>query len=168
MRSSRWIIFAPVAILALFAQSAKADLLGDWTYSQSQDCGGSIEVIDNTITLHGPNNQGQGFALCGGHPHWVQISTTVPADVNTVDFDWSYQTNDGWVYDPPQYGINGVYTLITQVNTSSGTLSVPVVEGDIFTFRQYSTDTCCQPGHLSISNLSFWQFTATTTTRIPV
>ena len=168
MRTSRWLIFAPVAILALFAQSAKADLLGDWTYSQSQDCGGSIEVIDNTITLHGPDNQGQGFALCGGQPHWVQISTTVPADVNTVDFDWSYQTNDGWVYDPPQYGINGVYTLITQVNISSGTFSVPVVEGDIFTFRQYSTDTCCQSGHLSISNLSLWQFTATTTPSIPV
>jgi hypothetical protein len=156
-------IFAPVAILALFAQSAKADLLGDWTYSQSQDCGGSIEVVDNIITLHGPDYNG-----CSGGAHWVQISTTVPADVNTVDFDWTYQTNDGWVYDPPQYGINGVYTLITQVNTSSGTLSVPVIEGDIFTFRQYSIDTCCQPGHLSISNLSLWQFTATTTTSIQV
>ena len=161
MGTSRWLIFAPVAILALFAQSAKADLLGDWTYSQSQDCGGSIEVVDNIITLHGPDYNG-----CSGGAHWVQISTTVPADVNTVDFDWSYQTNDGWYYDPPQYGINGVYTLITQVNTSSGTLSVPVVEGDIFTFRQYSIDTCCQPGHLSISNLSLWQFTATTTTTI--
>ena len=163
MRISRWMIFAPVAILALFAQSAKADLLGDWTYSQSQDCGGSIEVVDNIITLHGPDYNG-----CSGGAHWVQISTTVPADVNTVDFDWTYQTNDGWVYDPPQYGINGVYTLITQVNTSSGTLSVPVIEGDIFTFRQYSIDTCCQPGHLSISNLSLWQFTATTTTSIQV
>ena len=163
MRTSRWLIFAPVAILALFAQSAKADLLGDWTYSQSQDCGGSIEVVDNIITLHGPDYNG-----CSGGAHWVQISTTVPADVNTVDFDWTYQTNDGWVYDPPQYGINGVYTLITQVNTSSGTLSVPVIEGDIFTFRQYSIDTCCQPGHLSISNLSLWQFTATTTTSIQV
>ena len=149
--------------MALFAQPAKADLLGDWTYSQSQDCGGSIEVVDNIITLHGPDYNG-----CSGGAHWVQISTTVPADVNTVDFDWTYQTNDGWVYDPPQYGINGVYTLITQVNTSSGTLSVPVIEGDIFTFRQYSIDTCCQPGHLSISNLSLWQFTATTTTSIQV
>ena len=165
MRSSRWLIFAPLAIFALFPPAAKADLLGDWTYSQSQDCGGSIEVVDNIITLHGPDNQKQGFGLCGGQPHWVQIETTVPADVNTVDFDWSYQTNDGWSYDPPQYGINGVYTLITQVNTSSGTLSVPVVEGDIFTFRQYSTDTCCQPGHLSIANLSLWEFTTTSTTQ---
>ena len=165
MRSSRWLIFAPLAVFALFPPAAKADLLGDWTYSQSQDCGGSIEVVDNIITLHGPDNQKQGFGLCGGQPHWVQIETIVPAGVNTVDFDWSYQTNDGWSYDPPQYGINGVYTLITQVNTSSGTMSVPVVEGDIFTFRQYSTDTCCQPGHLSIANLSLWEFTTTSTTQ---
>ena len=165
MRSSRWLIFAPLAVFALFPPAAKADLLGDWTYSQSQDCGGSIEVVDNIITLHGPDNQVQGFGLCGGQSHWVQIETTVPAGVNTVDFDWSYQTNDGWNYDPPQYGINGVYTLITQVNTSSGTLSVPVVEGDIFTFRQYSTDTCCKPGHLSIANLSLWEFTTTSTTQ---
>ena len=165
MRNTRWLIFAPLAVFALFPPAAKADLLGNWTYSQSQDCGGSIEVVDNIITLHGPDNQVQGFGLCGGQPHWVQIETTVPAGVNTVDFDWSYQTNDGWNYDPPQYGINGVYTLITQVNTSSGTLSVPVVEGDIFTFRQYSTDTCCKPGHLSIANLSLWEFTTTSTTQ---
>jgi hypothetical protein len=158
-RSSRWLIFAPLAVFALFPPAAKADVLGNWTYSQSQDCGGSIEVVDNIITLHGPDYNG-----CSGGAHWVQIETVVPADVNTVDFDWSYQTNDGWVYDPPQYGINGVYTLITQVNTSSGTMSVPVVEGDIFTFRQYSTDTCCQPGHLSIANLSLWDTTTTSTT----
>ncbi len=159
VRNTRWLIFAPVAFLALFAPSAKADFLGDWTYSQSQDCGGSIEVVENIITLHGPDYNG-----CSGGAHWVQIETVVPADVNTVDFDWSYQTNDGWVYDPPQYGVNGVYTLITQVNTSSGTMSVPVVEGDIFTFRQYSIDTCCQPGHLSIANLSLWDTTTTSTT----
>ena len=158
MRTSRWLIFAPVAVFALFPPAAKADVLGNWTYSQSQDCGGSIEVVDNIITLHGPDYNG-----CSGGAHWVQIETVVPADVNTVDFDWSYQTNDGWVYDPPQYGINGVYTLITQVNTSSGTMSIPVVEGDIFTFRQYSIDTCCQPGHLSIANLSLWDTTTTST-----
>ena len=166
MRSSRWLIFVPVAIFSLLAQPAKADVLGDWTYSQSRDCGGSVEVIDNTITLHGPDNGTQQFGMCGGQANWVKIETVVPADVNTVDFTWAYQTNDGWVYDPPQYGINGVYTLITQQNNVSGTKSVPVQEGDIFTFRQYSTDTCCQPGNLSISNLSLWEFTATTSTTI--
>lgn len=167
MRTSRWLIFVPVAILALLAQPAKADVLGDWTYSQSRDCGGSVEVIDNTITLHGPDNGTQQFGMCGGQANWVKIEAIIPADVNTVDFTWAYQTNDGWVYDPPQYGINGVYTLITQQNNVSGTKSIPVQEGDIFTFRQYSTDTCCQPGNLTISNLSLWQFTATTSTTVP-
>ena len=105
--------------------------------------------------------------MCGGQANWVKIETVVPADVNTVDFTWAYQTNDGWVYDPPQYGINGVYTLITQQNNVSGTKSIPVQEGDIFTFRQYSVDTCCQPGNLTISNLSLWEFTATTSTTVP-
>jgi hypothetical protein len=158
-KSTRWLVFAPVALFALFAQPAKADVLGEWAYSQSCPTSGSVEVVDNTITLHGPDQNG-----CSGAAHWVKIETTIPADVNTVDFTWSYQTTDGWVYDPPQYGINGVYTLITQQNNATGTKSVPVNEGDIFTFRQYSTDTCCSPGHLTISNLSLWEFTATTTT----
>ena len=159
MRGSRWLIFVPVALFAIYAKPVKADVLGDWEYSQSAACGGSVEVVDNTITLHGPDQNG-----CSGAAHWVKIETTIPADVNTVDFTWAYQTTDGWVYDPPQYGINGVYTLITQQNNATGTKSVPVNEGDIFTFRQYSIDTCCAPGHLTISNLSLWEFTATTTT----
>ena len=144
-------------MFALFAKPAKADTLGEWLASQS--CAtASIEVIDNTIILHGPD---------GGCPgaNWIKIETTIPADVDTIDFTWAYQTNDGWVYDPPQYGINGVYTLLTQQNNATGSLSVPVNEGDIFTFRQYSIDTCCQPGHLTISNLSLWaSITSSTTT----
>jgi hypothetical protein len=159
VRGSRWLIFVPVALFAIYAKPVKADVLGDWEYSQSCPTSGSVEVVDNTITLHGPDQNG-----CSGAAHWVKIETTIPADVNTVDFSWAYQTTDGWVYDPPQYGINGIYTLITQQNNASGTMSVPVNEGDIFTFRQYSTDTCCAPGHLTISSLSLWEFTETTTT----
>jgi len=159
VRTSRWLIFVPVALFAIYAKPVKADVLGDWEYSQSAACGGSVEIVDNTITLHGPDQNG-----CSGAAHWVKIETTIPADVNTVDFTWAYQTTDGWVYDPPQYGINGIYTLITQQNTATGTRSVPVNEGDIFTFRQYSIDTCCAPGHLTISNLSLWESITTSTT----
>lgn len=169
MLSSKWLIFVPVLIFALFAKPAKADSLGEWTYSQSCPTSGSIEVIDDTIILHGPDQGG-----CAGQPHWVKIETTIPANVDTVDFTWAYQTLDGAWYDPPQYGINGVYTMLTQENNATGELSVPVQEGDIFTFRQYSTDTCCAPGHLTISNLSLWvsitsstTTTTTTTTTVP-
>ena len=157
---SKWLIIIPAIGFALFAKPAKADTLGEWTYSQSCATSGSVEVIEDTIILHGPDQGG-----CSGAAHWVKIETTIPADVDTIDFTWAYQTTDGWVYDPPQYGINGVYTLITQQNNATGELSVPVNEGDIFTFRQYSIDTCCSPGHLTISNLSLWvSITSSTTT----
>lgn len=168
-RNTRYLIIIPAVLFALFAKPAKADTLGEWTYSQSCPTSGSVEVVDDTIILTGPNNGG-----CSGQAHWVKIETTIPADVDTIDFTWAYQTNDGWVYDPPQYGINGVYTLLTQQNNATGTKSVPVNEGDIFTFRQYSTDTCCQPGYLTISNLSLWASitssttsTTTSTTTVP-
>jgi len=158
-RNTRYLVIIPAVFFALFARPAKADTLGEWTYSQSCPTSGSIEVIDNTIILHGPDQGG-----CSGAAHWVKIETTIPADVDTIDFTWAYQTTDGWVYDPPQYGINGVYTLLTQQNNATGTKSVPVNEGDIFTFRQYSIDTCCQPGYLTISNLSLWESITTSTT----
>jgi hypothetical protein len=153
----RWIIFVPVALLALWSTVAKADGLGDWTASQS--CAtGSVNVVEDSIVITGPDGGG-----CQG-ANWVQVETTIPEDVDTVEFTWSYWTNDGWVYDPPQYGINGVYTLLTQSNQASGSLVVEVTAGDIFTFRQYSTDSCCQPGHLTISDLSLWESTTTSTT----
>ena len=158
-RNARYLIIFPAILFALFAKPAKADTLGEWTYSQSCPTSGSIEVIDNTIILHGPDQGG-----CSGAAHWVKIETTIPADVDTIDFTWAYQTTDGWVYDPPQYAINGVYTLLTQQNNATGSQSVPVEEGDIFTFRQYSTDTCCAPGHLTISNLSLWESITSSTT----
>ena len=158
-RNARYLIIIPAVLFALFAKPAKADVLGEWTYSQSCPTSGSVEVIDDTIILHGPDQGG-----CAGQPHWVKIETTIPADVDTIDFTWAYQTNDGWWYDPPQYGINGVYTLLTQQNNATGSMSIPVSEGDVFTFRQYSTDSCCQPGHLTISNLSLWVSITTSTT----
>ena len=160
--ANRWLIFAPVAILALFAQPVKADVTGDWTYSQSQACNGSVEVVGTSITLHGPDYGG-----CSGQAHWVKIETTIPADVDTIDFTWTYQTLDGAWYDPPQYAVNGNYVQLTQQNNATGSMSIPVQEGDIFTFRQYSTDSCCQPGHLTISNLSLWDGLTTTTTTVP-
>ena len=158
-RNTRWLIIIPAVCFALFAKPAEADTLGEWTYSQSCPTSGSVEVIDDIITLTGPDQGG-----CAGQAHWVKIETTIPADVDTIDFTWSYQTTDGWVYDPPQYGINGVYTLITQQTNATGSLSVPVQEDDLFSFRQYSIDTCCSPGILSISNLSLWESITTSTT----
>ena len=160
LRPGFW-FYLPVAVLAWFAPvtTAKADALGNWTFSKSCANSGSVEVVGASIVLHGPDGNG-----CSGQAHWVKIETTIPAEINTVDFTWSYQTNDGAWYDPPQYAVNGTYVQLTQANNATGSLSIPVQEGDVFTFRQYSTDTCCQPGHLTISNLSLWTAAPETTT----
>jgi hypothetical protein len=157
LRKGFWIYF-PVALFAWISPvtSVKADALGEWTYSESIPCNGSVEVVDNTITLHGPDG-------CPG-ANWVKIETTIPADVDTIDFLWSYQTYDGAYFDPPQIGVNGVYTQLTNQSNASGSGSISVSEGDMFTFRQYSLDSCCQPGHLTISNLSLWNGISQTTT----
>jgi hypothetical protein len=157
LRKGFWLYF-PVALFAWISPvtSVKADALGEWTYSESIACNGSVEVVDNTITLHGPDG-------CPG-ANWVKIETTIPADVDTIDFLWSYQTNDGAYFDPPQIGVNGVYTQLTNQSNASGSGSISVTEGDVFTFRQYSLDSCCQPGHLTISNLSLWNGISQTTT----
>ena len=158
---SRWLIAAPALLVSLFSfvPSAEADGFGGWVSSQSCPTSGSVEVAGSSVVLHGADYGG-----CSGQPHWVKIEATIPADVDTVDFDWGYQTNDGAWYDPPQYAVNGNYVMLTMLNNASGSESVPVVEGDVFTFRQYSTDTCCAPGHLTISNLSLWVQSSTTTT----
>ena len=155
-RNTRYLIIIPAVLFALFAKPAKADTLGEWTYSESKPCNGSVEVVDDIITLHGPDG-------CPG-ANWVKIETTIPADVDTIDFLWSYQTNDGAYFDPPQIGVNGVYTQLTNQNNASGSGSISVTEGDVFTFRQYSLDSCCQPGHLTISNLSLWAYITSSTT----
>ena len=157
-RTKRWLIIIPAILFALFAKPAKADVLGNWIFSQSGTTG-SVEVINNSIVLHGPDGE-----CCG--PNWVKIETTIPTNVDTIDFTWAYQTNDGAWYDPPQYAVNGVYKPLGNLwqQTQNGSASIPVHEGDVFTFRQYSIDTCCQPGNLTISNLSLWVSTTTSTT----
>ena len=158
--ASRWLILLPALLGIAFSwSSAEADGFGGWVSSQSCAASGSVETIADGVVLHGADQGG-----CSGQPHWVKIEATIPAGVNTVDFDWAYQTNDGAWYDPPQYAVNGNYIQLTMLNNDSGYKSVPVVEGDVFTFRQYSVDTCCQPGNLTITNVSLWVQSAVTTT----
>ena len=161
MFSTKWLILLPALVGIAFSWSpAEADGFGGWVSSQSCATSGSVETIANGVVLHGADQGG-----CSGQPHWVKIEATIPAGVNTVDFDWAYQTNDGAWYDPPQFAVNGNYIQLTMLNNDAGYKSVPVVEGDVFTFRQYSVDTCCQPGNLTITNVSLWVQSVTTTTQ---
>lgn len=165
-RVSRYLVFIPALIGFLFtASSAEADALGIWEFSKSclASQGGSVVPVEGGFTLVGADG-----GTCAGMSHYVRMQATIPEDTTELGFEWSYQTNDGAWYDPPQIILNGVVTQLTNLSSASGSGLVTVEAGDVFAFQQYSTDSCCQPGLLTITGLTLglgeWVSTTSSTT----
>ena len=165
-RVSRYLVFIPAFFgFLVTSSSAKADSFGVWEFSKS--ClaaeGGSVVPVEGGFRLVGADG-----GTCAGQAHWVKLEATIPEDTNELGFQWSYQTNDGSWYDPPQIILNGVITKLTNDNNATGSGLIQVQAGDIFAFQQYSTDSCCQPGNLTITGLTLglgeWASTTSSTT----
>ncbi len=165
-RVSRYLVFFPALVGFLFTSSkAEADSLGVWEFSKSclAEQGGTVEPVDGGFRLTGADG-----GTCAGKSHYVRMQATIPEDTNELGFQWSYQTNDGSWYDPPQIILNGVITQLTNQNSATGSGLIQVEAGDVFAFQQYSTDSCCQPGLLTITGLTLglgeWVSTTSSTT----
>jgi hypothetical protein len=165
-RVSRFLVFIPaLAGFLLTASSAEADGLGVWEFSKS--ClaveGGGVEPVEGGFRLVGADG-----GTCAGKSHYVRMQAIIPEDTNELGFLWSYQTNDGSWYDPPQIILNGVITQLTNQSNATGSGLIQVEAGDVFAFQQYSTDSCCQPGLLTITGLTLglgeWVSTTSSTT----
>jgi hypothetical protein len=165
-RSSRFLVFVPALLgFLVTASSVEADGLGVWEFSKS--ClaaeGGQVVPVEGGFRLTGADG-----GTCAGMSHWVRMQAIIPEDTNELGFLWTYQTNDGAWYDPPQIILNGVITQLTNQNNATGSGLIQVQAGDIFAFQQYSTDSCCQPGNLTITGLTLglgeWVSTTSSTT----
>ncbi len=162
----RYLIFVP-ALLGFLAtsSSAEADGLGVWEFSKSclSDNGGTVEPVEGGFRLVGADG-----GTCAGQSHWVKLEAIIPEETTELGFLWAYQTNDGANYDPPQIILNGVVTQLTNESNATGSGLVTVEAGDVFAFQQYSTDSCCQPGLLTITGLTLglgeWVSTTSSTT----
>lgn len=164
--ASRYLVFVPALLgFLVTASSAEADGLGLWEFSKSclADNGGSVVPVEGGFTLVGADG-----GTCAGMSHYVRMQATIPEDTTDLGFQWSYQTNDGAWYDPPQIILNGVITQLTNLSSASGSGLIAVQAGDVFAFQQYSTDSCCQPGLLTITGLTLglgeWVSTTSSTT----
>ena len=162
----RWLIIVPAFLgFLVTSSSAEADALGIWEFSKSclANEGGSVQPVEGGFTLTGADG-----GTCAGQSHYVRMQATIPEDTTELGFQWSYQTNDGAWYDPPQIILNGVVTQLTNLSSASGSGLVTVEAGDVFAFQQYSTDSCCQPGLLTITGLTLglgeWASTTSSTT----
>ena len=165
-RVSRYLVFFPALLGFLFtSSSAEADGFGVWQFSKSclSDNGGGVEPVEGGFRLVGADG-----GTCAGQSHWVKLEAIIPEETNELGFQWAYQTNDGSWYDPPQIILNGVVTKLTNENNATGSGLVEVEPGDVFAFQQYSTDSCCQPGLLTITGLTLglgeWVSTTSSTT----
>ncbi len=165
-RSSRYLVFFPALIGFIFtSSSAEADGFGVWEFSKSclSDNGGTVEQVEGGFRLTGADG-----GTCAGQSHWVKLEAIIPEETNELGFQWAYQTNDGSWYDPPQIILNGVVTKLTNENNATGSGLIEVEAGDVFAFQQYSTDSCCQPGNLTITGLTLglgeWVSTTSSTT----
>ena len=165
-RVSRYLVFFPALVGFLFTSSkAEADGLGVWEFSKS--ClaaeGGSVQPVEGGFRLTGADG-----GTCAGKSHYVRMQAIIPEGTNQIGFLWTYQTNDGAWYDPPQIILNGVITQLTNQSNATGSGLIQVQTGDVFAFQQYSTDSCCQPGNLTITGLTLglgeWVSTTSSTT----
>jgi len=153
-------LLAPIALagatLGLAANPAQALTLFDgyyapanWTQSIQGD--GSINTggAPASISLTGPDN--------GGGDQNTDFTITAPS-AGTVSFDWAYaSTDEAARYDPFGYLLNGTFTRIISdggdVN-QSGSASFSVLAGDVFGFRQNSTDSRYGSATTTISNFN--------------
>ena len=167
-RASRFLVFIPALVGFLFtSSSAKADSFGVWEFSKSclASQGGSVVPVEGGFTLTGADG-----GTCAGKSHYVRMQAIVPGGTNQIGFLWTYQTNDGAYYDPPQIILNGLITQLTNQSNATGSGLIQVQAGDVFAFQQYSTDSCCQPGLLTITGLTLglgeWVSTTSSTTTV--
>ncbi len=165
-RISRYLVFIPAFFgFLVTSSSAEADGLGVWEFSKSclAEQGGSVEPVEGGFRLVGADG-----GTCAGQSHWVKLEAIIPEETTELGFQWAYQTNDGAWYDPPQIILNGVVTQLTNENNATGSGLIEVEPGDVFAFQQYSTDSCCQPGLLTITGLTLglgeWVSTTSSTT----
>ena len=164
--ASRYLVFVPALLgFLVTSSSAEADGLGVWEFSKSclAEQGGSVVPVEGGFMLTGADG-----GTCAGQAHWAKMQAIVPEGTNQIGFLWTYQTYDGAWYDPPQIILNGVITQLTNQSNATGSGLIQVEAGDTFAFQQYSTDSCCQPGNLTITGLTLglgeWVSTTSSTT----
>lgn len=136
----------PAQALTLFAGSYSP---ANWTQSIGGD--GSINTggAPNSVTLTGSND---GSDLARNTDFTISAPTS-----GTVSFDWSYITQDEPRFDPFAFLLNGSFAILSNSNggaTQSGSAAFNVVAGDVFGFRQNSSDSLFGRASTTISNFN--------------
>jgi hypothetical protein len=147
------------AILGLAANPAQALTLftgayapANWTQSIQGDGSINTSGAPNSISLSSADDE----EIFG--PSKNTDFTIAAPNAGVVSFDWAFGTADAAsYYDPFGYLLNGTFTQLTNDGgsvTQSGSVAFAVLAGDVFGFRQNSSDSCCGRASSTISNFN--------------
>jgi hypothetical protein len=147
------------AILGLAANPAQALTLftgayapANWTQSIQGDGSINTSGAPNSISLSSADDE----EIFG--PSKNTDFTIAAPNAGVVSFDWAFGTADAASsYDPFGYLLNGSFTQLTNDGgsvTQSGSVAFAVLAGDVFGFRQNSSDLCCGRASSTISNFN--------------
>ncbi|MEZ4963079.1 MAG: proprotein convertase P-domain-containing protein [Saprospiraceae bacterium] len=121
----------------------------NWT-EQQVNSNGSINTAGApaSITINGSNN---GSGAAGQENYNINVPQS-----GVINFTWTYNTVDAAFFDPPGYTLNGVFTQVLAgfVTAGTGTVALPVVQGDVFGFSQRTVDNVFGAGNMVITNFS--------------
>jgi len=131
-------------------------------FALTVDFVGPFDVSNWTET----SGAGNGSVDTAGAPLSIEMTSSTSSGANldfeimmcagTVSFDWDYQSfNSSPFFDPFGFAIDGAFTQLTLNGgplVQSGSEQVAVAQGNIFGFRQISTDGIGGPGVTTISN----------------
>ncbi len=120
----------------------------NWTQSIGGDGLINTSGAPSSIKLHGSDD--------GTGAQDVDFTITAPAD-GIVSLDWIYSTADlSAAKDPFGYLVNGNFTILTDPNVAHqpGSSTFSVLQGDVFGFRQRSTDSNFGGASTTISNFN--------------
>ena len=145
-----------------FAPAAKADFvspyaLGDFTLLNSTPSDNGTAVTPDggrTVVLTGPNDG-------SGLPGFTEL-TILSRGNGVFHFNYVYTSLDTPNADFAGYTLNGRVFPLATASGQSGTVSVPVRQGDRIGFRVDTVDNIAEPGVLTISNFSAPGATPTT------
>ena len=166
MKKSFISLFA-VAGLLLAPHVASAAVLADfqgpfapanWTTTISDGGGVNTTGAPASISLTGSD-------VGSEVPNFVDFTIAAPSS-GVVQFSWDYFSSDSFesaAFDPFGYLLNGNFTQLTGNSSGvsqSGTESFNVLLGDVFGFRQFSTDSIEGAATTTVSNFSVTDISA--------
>ena|SRR5215468_5788225 len=153
-------LFAMASATSVFADSGFTGPFAQANWTETLN-GGSINTSGMPTTL-GLTSRDVGGCPSGAGSALTSFSITV-ALPTTLSFNWDYSTQDidGPLHDPARFSVNGIPTQLTNdagSSTQNGVVNnLHLSPGDTFAFEEFSDDSVCGAGTVTISNFTFIQ-----------